>query len=105
MHDIDLLAEANRQFAVCNACRYCEGFCAVFPAVELRTALSAGDLSYVANVCHDCRMCYDACMFTPPHAYGINIPPLLAAARALTAVPPPKPRARRRPAASKSAAE
>lgn len=25
-------AEANRQLTICNACRYCEGYCAVFPA-------------------------------------------------------------------------
>ena len=28
--------EAARQMSVCNACRYCEGLCAVFPAMELR---------------------------------------------------------------------
>jgi MinD superfamily P-loop ATPase len=43
---------------ICNACRYCEGFCAVFPAVELRREFSAGDLSYLANLCHGCRGCY-----------------------------------------------
>ena len=25
-----------RQMSICNACRYCEGYCAVFPAMELR---------------------------------------------------------------------
>ena len=25
-------AEVGRQMQICNACRYCEGFCAVFPA-------------------------------------------------------------------------
>ena len=25
-------AEVARQLQICNACRYCEGFCAVFPA-------------------------------------------------------------------------
>ena len=35
--DVDLLAEAERQLDICNACRYCEGYCAVFPALERRT--------------------------------------------------------------------
>ncbi|MEN9982830.1 MAG: Citrate utilization protein, partial [Pseudomonadota bacterium] len=25
--------EVARQLQICNACRYCEGFCAVFPAM------------------------------------------------------------------------
>ncbi|MGV3656121.1 MAG: tricarballylate utilization protein TcuB, partial [Noviherbaspirillum sp.] len=28
--------EVNRQLQICNACRYCEGFCAVFPAMTRR---------------------------------------------------------------------
>ena len=32
----DLLKEADRQLTICNACRYCEGYCAVWPAMELR---------------------------------------------------------------------
>ena len=26
----ELVAEAQRMLAICNACRYCEGYCAVF---------------------------------------------------------------------------
>jgi len=81
MFEADLTAEADRQFAVCNACRYCEGFCAVFGAAELRTAIGDGDVAYLANLCHDCRMCFDACMFTPPHEFAMNIPALLSEAR------------------------
>jgi citrate/tricarballylate utilization protein len=80
----DAIAEAERQFSVCNACRYCEGFCAVFPAAETRTAFGGGDVAYLANLCHDCRMCFDACPFTPPHEYAVNIPQLLAVARTQT---------------------
>ena len=29
-------AEVGRQMQICNACRYCEGFCAVFPAMTRR---------------------------------------------------------------------
>ena len=62
----DLLTEANRQLTICNACRYCEGYCAVFPALERRSVLREGDLALLANLCHDCRACYQACMYTPP---------------------------------------
>jgi citrate/tricarballylate utilization protein len=84
MYAPEFLREAQRQLAVCNACRYCEGYCAVFPALELRAEIAAGDLTYLANLCHDCRDCYTACMFTPPHEFAINIPQLLAAARVRT---------------------
>jgi hypothetical protein len=32
----ETLAEARRHMAVCNACRYCESYCAVFPAMTMR---------------------------------------------------------------------
>ena len=43
---------------VCNSCRYCEGLCAVFPAMEMRRSFPAGDLNYLANLCHTCGACY-----------------------------------------------
>ncbi|HXM55293.1 MAG TPA: tricarballylate utilization 4Fe-4S protein TcuB [Candidatus Dormibacteraeota bacterium] len=78
------LEEARRQLAVCDACRYCEGYCAVFPALERRSGrlLLAGDVAQLANLCHDCRACYQACPFTPPHEFAVDIPGLLGAARA-----------------------
>lgn len=80
----DLVEEAERQFTICNACRYCEDLCPVFPAMELRTAFTQGDVSYLANVCHDCRACYQACMYTEPHEFAIDIPALLSDARTQT---------------------
>ena len=77
----DLIAEADRQLTVCNACRYCEGYCAVFPAMERRRVFTAEDLVYMANLCFECRACYYACPYTPPHQYGINIPEVLAEVR------------------------
>ena len=79
-----LVEEANRQFTLCNACRYCEGYCAAFPAMELRTAFGAGDISYLANLCYDCRACYQACPFTDPHEFAINIPALMSEGRLRT---------------------
>lgn len=80
----DLWQEAERQMIVCNACRYCEGFCAVFQAMELRRQFSRGDLLYLANLCHDCRACYYACQYAPPHEFDINIPKILAQVRTAT---------------------
>ena len=76
-----LFEEANRQLVICNACRYCEGLCPVFRAIETRRDFAKGDVFYLANLCHDCRACYYACMFTPPHDFAINIPQILSEAR------------------------
>jgi citrate/tricarballylate utilization protein len=84
MLDVNLLAEANRQFTVCNACRYCEGLCTVFPAMELRTAFTEGDVTYLSALCHDCRACVDACPFSPPHEFAIDISALMSTARTQT---------------------
>ncbi len=77
----DAVLAARREMEICNACRYCEGFCAVFPAVELRREFVAGDLKYLANLCHGCRGCYYACQYAPPHQWGINVPNTLAVLR------------------------
>jgi citrate/tricarballylate utilization protein len=80
----DLIAEAERQMTICNACRYCEGHCAVFPAMELRLAFSAADLNYLANLCHDCGACYHHCQYAPPHEFAVNVPRTFAELRAET---------------------
>ncbi|MDP9084881.1 MAG: tricarballylate utilization 4Fe-4S protein TcuB [Pseudomonadota bacterium] len=76
-----VMQEARRVMEVCNACRYCEGYCAVFPAMELRREFGSGDLNYLANLCHSCHGCYYACQYAPPHEFGINVPRTLAALR------------------------
>ncbi|HWP56268.1 MAG TPA: tricarballylate utilization 4Fe-4S protein TcuB [Candidatus Acidoferrales bacterium] len=80
----EILNEAARQMQVCNACRYCEGYCAVFPAMELRRVFTKADLTYLANLCFDCRDCYYACQYAPPHEFAINIPKIMAELRADT---------------------
>ena len=82
MQETDAIATARRDIEICNACRYCEGFCAVFPAIELRREFSAGDIGYLANLCHNCRGCYYACQYAPPHEWGVNVPAALAEVRA-----------------------
>jgi citrate/tricarballylate utilization protein len=81
MPEVDVFAEASRQLTICNACRYCEEYCAVFPAIELRTTFERGDVLYLANLCHDCRDCYYACQYAPPHEFAVNLPQVLAQAR------------------------
>jgi len=76
-----ILQEADRVMVICNACRYCEGFCAVFPAMERRRTFEDRDLKYLANLCHNCRDCYYACQFAPPHEYQLNVPRALAELR------------------------
>jgi citrate/tricarballylate utilization protein len=82
MHGTRILEEAGRLMTVCNSCRYCEGLCAVFPAMEMRRAFSDGDLNYLANLCHACGACYTDCQFSPPHEFNVNVPKTLAVARA-----------------------
>lgn len=73
------IEERSRRFVeICNACRYCEGYCAVFPAIELRRQFTSGDLRYLANLCHDCRGCYYSCQYAPPHEFALNLPKAFA---------------------------
>jgi citrate/tricarballylate utilization protein len=82
MHATEALREADRLMTVCNSCRYCEGLCAVFPAMELRRSFADGDLNYLANLCHGCGACYADCQFSPPHEFDVNVPRTLAVVRA-----------------------
>jgi citrate/tricarballylate utilization protein len=81
MPELDIFQEANRQLTICNACRYCEGYCALFRAIELRRDFTKGDVFYLANLCHDCRACYYACMYTPPHEFAVNVPQVMSEVR------------------------
>jgi citrate/tricarballylate utilization protein len=80
-HTTPALAEADRLMVVCNSCRYCEGLCAVFPAMEMRRIFRDGDLNYLANLCHGCGACYFDCQFSPPHQFDVNVPRALARVR------------------------
>jgi citrate/tricarballylate utilization protein len=82
--ELPLVAEARRQLDICNACRYCEGLCAVFPALERRSFFNEGDITYLASLCHDCRSCFDVCPFAPPHELAVDIPRVLSTVRERT---------------------
>jgi citrate/tricarballylate utilization protein len=81
MHATKALAEADRLMTICNACRYCEGLCAVFPAMEMRRTFVDADLNYLANLCHQCGACYSDCQYSPPHEFNVNVPAALAVLR------------------------
>jgi citrate/tricarballylate utilization protein len=77
-------AEIARVMQICNACRYCEGFCAVFPAMTRRLDFDKADTHYLANLCHNCGSCLYACQYAPPHEFGVNVPQAMAKVRVRT---------------------
>ena len=76
--------EVARQLQICNACRYCEGFCAVFPAMTRRLDFHTADIHYLANLCHNCGACLHACQYAPPHEFAVNVPQAMAVVRVQT---------------------
>src|SRR5215217_4157771 len=74
-------SELARQMQICNACRYCEGFCAVFPAMTRRLEFGKADIHYLANLCHNCGACLHACQYAPPHEFAVNVPQAMAKVR------------------------
>ena len=82
----DPVLEVERQMRICNACRYCEGFCAVFPAMTRRLDFNKVDIHYLANLCHNCSACYYACQYAPPHEFAVNVPRAMAQVRQRTYV-------------------
>ncbi|MFA6262732.1 MAG: tricarballylate utilization 4Fe-4S protein TcuB [Bacteroidia bacterium] len=77
-------AEVSRVLQICNACRYCEGFCAVFPAMTRRLEFDRADAHFLANLCHNCGACLHACQYAPPHAFAVNVPQAMAKVRGET---------------------
>ena len=78
--------EVARQMQICNACRYCEGFCAVFPAMTRRLEFGKADIRFLANLCHNCGACLHACQYAPPHEFAVNVPQAMAQVRGQTYV-------------------
>ena len=76
--------EVSRIMQICNACRYCEGSCAVFPAMTRRLEFGKADVHYLSNLCHNCGACLHACQYAPPHEFGVNVPRAMAVVRGQT---------------------
>lgn len=79
-HD-PVMAHGIHVMTVCNSCRYCEQYCPVFPAMEARTRFEPRDITYLANLCHNCGECLYACQYAPPHEFGIDVPRAFAEVR------------------------
>lgn len=79
-------AEVGRMMQICNACRYCEGFCAVFPAMTRRLEFGRADVHFLANLCHNCGACLHSCQYAPPHDFNLNLPMAMAKVRRETYV-------------------
>ncbi len=77
-------SEVSRIMQICNACRYCEGFCAVFPAMTRRLEFGRADAHFLANLCHNCSACLHACQYAPPHEFAVNVPQAMAQVRLQT---------------------
>src|ERR1043165_6498059 len=75
------MRKAEHEMVVCNACRYCEAYCPVFQAMEQRVTFPSGDLTYLANLCHNCGECLYACQYAPPHEFNIDVPRTLSQLR------------------------
>lgn len=77
--------EVSRVMQICNSCRYCEGYCGVFPAMTRRIGFDVrADIHYLANLCHSCGACLHACQYAPPHEFAVNVPRSLATVRGQT---------------------
>lgn len=76
--------EVERVMTICNSCRYCEGFCAVFPAMTRRLEFGKADIHFLANLCHNCGACLHSCQYAPPHEFAVNVPRALAEVRLKT---------------------
>ncbi len=74
-------AEARRVLELCNACQFCDAYCAVFPALKRRRNVTLADLAFLSNLCHSCRTCYHACQYAPPHGFDVNVPRSLSRVR------------------------
>ncbi|HEU5258452.1 MAG TPA: tricarballylate utilization 4Fe-4S protein TcuB [Vicinamibacterales bacterium] len=77
----EVMRKAGHEMVVCNACRYCEAYCPVFQAMEQRVTFQPADLTYLANLCHNCGECLYACQYAPPHEFNIDVPRTLSGVR------------------------
>jgi len=78
---IDAATEAERLLRICAACMYCDGYCAVFPAIAGKHGFPLAEIDHLAHLCHNCRGCWYACQYAPPHPFAVNLPRTLAAVR------------------------
>ena len=73
------LNKARHQAKICNACRFCESNCWVFPELHHKRAFLDCELTQRAILCHNCRGFYYACQYTAQHESDSNLSKALAA--------------------------
>lgn len=73
--------ERVRAMEICNACRYCESICPVFPEITRFRTFGNQEMTYFANLCHNCKGCYHGCQYAPPHEFDLNIPKIFSEVR------------------------
>ncbi len=78
---LENLIEGKRVLDICNACRYCEGLCPVFPEMTNYRNFAKKDIFYLANLCHNCKGCYHGCQYAKPHEFKINVPQIFSLLR------------------------
>jgi glycerol-3-phosphate dehydrogenase subunit C len=98
--ETDLAGELRRVFDICHNCRMCVNYCGSFPDmfarvdrdIEKRGAsatelLTNKDFDSVTDLCWQCKVCYIKCPYTADegHAWLVDVPRLLARAKALRA--------------------
>ena len=74
MNLTETVDEVQRVMSICNACRYCEGHCSVFKAMESRLEFNLTDANYLSNLCHNCSACYHHCQYAAPHEFDLHVP-------------------------------
>ncbi|TQR33075.1 tricarballylate utilization 4Fe-4S protein TcuB [Campylobacter sp. MIT 99-7217] len=78
---VKIYEEGIKSSIICNSCRYCEGLCAVFPAMEQKRSFLLEDMDYLANLCHQCSECFYDCQYAPPHEFNVSLPTQFARIR------------------------
>ncbi|MGB7624251.1 MAG: heterodisulfide reductase-related iron-sulfur binding cluster, partial [Terriglobia bacterium] len=79
--------EERRVYDLCNGCRRCFNLCPSFTELFNRLdeervdgdaeKLNADDLKVVGDDCFQCKLCYNHCPYTPPHAWKIDFPRMM----------------------------
>ncbi len=77
--------ELRRAGEICHQCRRCLPLCPAFPRLfELVDAtdreiegVSAAGFDQVNELCFHCKLCYNNCPYTPPHAWDMDFPALM----------------------------
>jgi glycerol-3-phosphate dehydrogenase subunit C len=86
--------ELARVTSLCDGCRRCYRLCASFDyMLDVAVDGNDGDLSRIGSadyrkivdLCWQCKLCYNHCPYTPPHAWDVDFPRLMLRSKAARA--------------------